>query len=381
MKPYLLLLVNVVLCLNLASQQIGKITAVEHDNQQIVIRYSIISNNYSDKFNVKVFCSADGGSSWGNPLTSVSGDVGPNISPGMIKEITWDVLAERNQLVGNRIKFKVVADLISSNSTPKVISKVHGKITDLNGDPLPGVIVLLKGTTTGVITDLYGDYTIQVPEEGGKLVFSYIGYTTQERSIVSEEINVALNQYTFAYSNLSVFYKGGLYYTPIGLGVEFSINRYYIKDLDLAYSTDFYNDFTFFGEISGLKFKPFYLSFLTDFIVADDLDYQRYAGRLSCYTFRRSILTLILKAGAGYSYFILEGPDYSTISYNGGFEALHFIGPFSLEWGGDYCYMFNYELIRAKARVYYKKFFIGGEYDMLDDYSEIFGIAGYTITF
>ena len=56
---------------------------------------------------------------------------------------------------------------------------VSGKITDDTGEALPGVNVVIKGTTTGVTTDLDGNYRISV-DDGATLIFSYVGFETQE---------------------------------------------------------------------------------------------------------------------------------------------------------------------------------------------------------
>ncbi len=57
--------------------------------------------------------------------------------------------------------------------------QVTGKVTDATiGETIPGVSVLVKNTTTGTITDLNGEYSIEV-QIGSELVFSYIGYETQ----------------------------------------------------------------------------------------------------------------------------------------------------------------------------------------------------------
>ncbi len=56
---------------------------------------------------------------------------------------------------------------------------VKGTITDVNGEPLIGVNVVIVGQTDGTITDMDGKYSISVPV-GAKLRFSYIGYTEQE---------------------------------------------------------------------------------------------------------------------------------------------------------------------------------------------------------
>lgn len=70
---------------------------------------------------------------------------------------------------------------------------VSGNITDANdGSPLPGVNVLVQGTTNGTQTDFDGNYSIEV-NEGGVLVFSYLGTTSQSITVGSSNtINVAL---------------------------------------------------------------------------------------------------------------------------------------------------------------------------------------------
>ena len=61
---------------------------------------------------------------------------------------------------------------------------VSGKVTDDSGEGLPGVNVVIKGTTTGVTTDLDGNYRISV-DDGATLVFSYVGFETQEVTVGS----------------------------------------------------------------------------------------------------------------------------------------------------------------------------------------------------
>lgn len=66
---------------------------------------------------------------------------------------------------------------------------VSGKITSSDdGSSLPGVNVVLKGTTVGTITDIDGNYKISVPASGGTLVFSFIGLTTQEAEIGARSV-------------------------------------------------------------------------------------------------------------------------------------------------------------------------------------------------
>ncbi len=62
--------------------------------------------------------------------------------------------------------------------------QVTGKVTaSEDGLPLPGVAIVVKGTTLGYLTDLSGEYTFQVPEDAQILIFSFVGMKTQEISI------------------------------------------------------------------------------------------------------------------------------------------------------------------------------------------------------
>ena len=55
---------------------------------------------------------------------------------------------------------------------------IHGTVKDESGNPLSGVTVMISGTTTGVVTDLNGSYSIQAPT-GSTLEFSCLGLTTK----------------------------------------------------------------------------------------------------------------------------------------------------------------------------------------------------------
>ena len=69
---------------------------------------------------------------------------------------------------------------------------VQGRVTDENNAPLTGVTVSIKGTTRGTTTDAGGSYSINAPEKG-TLVFSFVGYTTQEIPIGNQsKLNVSL---------------------------------------------------------------------------------------------------------------------------------------------------------------------------------------------
>ena len=57
---------------------------------------------------------------------------------------------------------------------------VKGKVTNENNEPLPGVSIGIKGTAKGTTTDAGGSYILSVPDGNATLVFTFIGYTSQE---------------------------------------------------------------------------------------------------------------------------------------------------------------------------------------------------------
>lgn len=58
--------------------------------------------------------------------------------------------------------------------------RITGRVLSDTGEPLPGVSVVIKGTTTGTLTDANGNFAVNVPDEKTILVFSYIGFLSQE---------------------------------------------------------------------------------------------------------------------------------------------------------------------------------------------------------
>src|SRR5690606_40108129 len=62
--------------------------------------------------------------------------------------------------------------------------QVSGTVTDYtSGEALPGVNILIQGTTTGTITDMSGNFSLSVPSSDAVLVFSFIGYETEEVTV------------------------------------------------------------------------------------------------------------------------------------------------------------------------------------------------------
>jgi TonB-linked SusC/RagA family outer membrane protein len=93
-------------------------------------------------------------------------------------------------IIGKQIVLKEMPSEFEENSSNaisegEVAQTVSGQVKDESNDPLPGVNVLVKGTTVGTTTDIDGRFTLEVPDENSVLVFSFIGFQTQEVQVGS----------------------------------------------------------------------------------------------------------------------------------------------------------------------------------------------------
>ncbi len=96
-----------------------------------------------------------------------------------------------------KIKILLLLLFIFTTTFISFSRNIRGLVVDVEGESLTGVTVVAKGTTQGTITDINGQYSIEVDQEDKELVFSYIGYQTQEIEIASKStINVVLREET-----------------------------------------------------------------------------------------------------------------------------------------------------------------------------------------
>ena len=94
-----------------------------------------------------------------------------------------------------KLAFTLLLTCVISSSVYAQEKTVSGKVTAAGEGELPGVNVLVKGTTTGTVTDLEGNYRVTVPEGYDVLVFSSIGYTNQEVTIGNQTtIDIVLEE-------------------------------------------------------------------------------------------------------------------------------------------------------------------------------------------
>src|SRR5690349_4403399 len=82
---------------------------------------------------------------------------------------------------------------------------VSGRVTDTGGNGMPGVNVIVKGTSVGTTTDASGRYNISMDNDATTLVFSFIGYTTQEVEVANRtSVDVSMAEDTRQLSEVVV---------------------------------------------------------------------------------------------------------------------------------------------------------------------------------
>ncbi|WP_421877544.1 mucoidy inhibitor MuiA family protein [Marinoscillum sp.] len=121
------------------------------------------------------------GVNWENARLKLSNG-NPNQS-GVAPELeTWYLNYARNTIL-NRTTYGTLSSAVRN---------VSGRILDETGEPLPGVNVIVKGTTVGTVTDLDGYYSLTLPNGATHLSVSFIGYASKELPITSTTINTRL---------------------------------------------------------------------------------------------------------------------------------------------------------------------------------------------
>jgi hypothetical protein len=94
----------------------------------------------------------------------------------------------------NMKRIFIVLVLFFNASVIAQVTQISGVVTSEGGIPLPGVNIVIQNTTTGVLTDFDGSYSINA-DVGDQLVFSFMGFITQTIAVGSNpEINVILEE-------------------------------------------------------------------------------------------------------------------------------------------------------------------------------------------
>jgi TonB-linked SusC/RagA family outer membrane protein len=117
--------------------------------------------------------------------------------------------------------------LTTSNAPAAIVNRiVAGKVVDKETqEPIPGVNILLKGTSLGTVTGADGTFSIDIPDTGGSLVFSFIGYKTREEPIDERtEILVAMES--------DVISLGEVVVTAVGIESNKRQIAYAVRNVD-----------------------------------------------------------------------------------------------------------------------------------------------------
>ncbi|WP_372949312.1 carboxypeptidase-like regulatory domain-containing protein [Mariniphaga sp.] len=104
------------------------------------------------------------------------------------------------------LKFRWVAVLMLLSGQVFAQKDITGTVTDAaTGEPLPGVSIVISGTTMGTISDFDGNFSITVPEENNQLEFSMIGYSRKAVALDGVTmLNVTLQESTTALEEIVV---------------------------------------------------------------------------------------------------------------------------------------------------------------------------------
>jgi len=103
------------------------------------------------------------------------------------RDVTFDVRHDNLILIKNQNEPYSNSEFW--NQPPQEQNTVTGTVTDEQGEPLPGVAIIIKGTTTGTVTNVDGEYSISDLPEGAVLQFSFVGMKTQEVEVAGR-INI-----------------------------------------------------------------------------------------------------------------------------------------------------------------------------------------------
>ena len=132
---------------------------------------------------------------YSSKMIDVNQKVNINIEGRKINEVLDDLLAETDIRYTVKDRQILLLNKESAESLEMQQNKISGIVTEKNGNPLPGVNVVVTGTSQGTITDAAGKYSIEVPSGSKTLSFTFIGMEPQEVTIGGlSKLDVSMNE-------------------------------------------------------------------------------------------------------------------------------------------------------------------------------------------
>lgn len=136
---------------------------------------------------------------YNSKLVDVDRKVSVEVSDQMIDQILTDLFRETDVVYAVVDRQIVLTNKANQSGFVQIESqqpgKITGKVTDPSGSPLPGVSVVVKGTTAGTITDAFGNYLLSNVPADATLQFSFVGMKSQEVKAGNQTvINVILSE-------------------------------------------------------------------------------------------------------------------------------------------------------------------------------------------
>ncbi|MFD2932801.1 SusC/RagA family TonB-linked outer membrane protein [Spirosoma flavum] len=136
------------------------------------------------------------------------------------------------------------------NSVPVADISIQGTVSDEKGETLPGVSIVLKGSQRGTTTDAQGHYKMDVPNVDGTLIFSFVGYLSQEVSVGNRvTLDVVLKADNKTLDEIVVVGYGTVKRKDL-TGAVGSVNTQEIKELAVARI-----DQALLGKVAGVQVK------------------------------------------------------------------------------------------------------------------------------
>ncbi len=136
-----------------------------------------------------------------NEVVDVDRNITIDVKNATIEKVLDVILKDDVEYVINNRQI-IIKEKESPDSAVKVFIQtqkktITGKVTDDSGASLPGVSIIVKGTTIGVTTDTNGNYSLKIPDDAKVLVFSFVGMKNQEIPVAGKTIlNVVLKEET-----------------------------------------------------------------------------------------------------------------------------------------------------------------------------------------